>query len=81
MSSARTDVFRSNYRVATVTNDGAYTDRLGRRAHGTYTYRVCAAGTATCSPNVSVTVGSAFAARQATGASRAFARKARRAVR
>ena len=67
MSSARTDIFRNGHRVATVDNTGAYTDRLGRRAHGTYAYRVCAAGTSTCSPDVSVTVGGASASRHAMG--------------
>jgi hypothetical protein len=67
MSSARTDILRNGHRVATVDNTGAYTDRLGRRAHGTYAYRVCAAGTSTCSPDVSVTVGGASASRHAMG--------------
>jgi hypothetical protein len=68
MSSTRTDVFRNGRRTATVNNTGAYTDRLGRHAHGTYTYRVCAAGTQTCSDNVSVTVGGGTASRHATRA-------------
>jgi hypothetical protein len=88
MSSTRTDVFRNGSRVATVRNSGGYTDRLGRHAHGTYTYRVCEAGTANCSPDVSVSMGSAQ--RAANGAflhqvrratSRAFLRKARRVAR
>jgi hypothetical protein len=65
MSSNSTDVFRNGRRVATVSNSGAYTDRLGRHAHGTYTYRVCAAGTSTCSADVSVAVGQATASRRA----------------
>jgi Hypothetical glycosyl hydrolase family 15 len=68
MSSTRTDVFRNGRRAATVNNTGAYTDRLGRHAHGTYTYRVCAAGTQTCSDNVSVTVGGGGASRHAARA-------------
>ena len=88
MSSNRADVFRNGGRVATVRNNGAYTDRLGRHAHGTYTYRVCEAGTTNCSPDVSVSMGSAQ--RAANGAflhqvrrvtSRAFLRKARRVAR
>ena len=74
MSSNRTDVFRNAHRVATVANSGAYTDRLGRHAHGTYTYRVCAAGTSTCSPNVSVTVGGGSASRRASRATRSSKR-------
>jgi hypothetical protein len=69
MSSSRTDVFRNGSHLATVRNSGAYSDRLGRHAHGTYTYRVCAAGTSTCSPDVSVTVGGG-ASRHAGKASR-----------
>ncbi|HKD34841.1 MAG TPA: putative glycoside hydrolase [Gaiellaceae bacterium] len=65
MSSSSTDVFRNGRRVATVSNSGAYTDRLGRHAHGTYTYRVCVAGTSTCSPDVSVAAGQATASRRA----------------
>jgi hypothetical protein len=68
MSSTRTDIFRNGHRAATINNTGAYTDRLGRHAHGTYTYRVCAAGTQTCSNNVSVTVGGGGASRHATRA-------------
>jgi hypothetical protein len=43
--------------IATISNGGSYRDNLGKRpAAGTYTYRVCNAGTATCSNNASVTV-------------------------
>jgi thermitase len=36
--------------IATVSNSGSYRDNLGRGpASGTYTYRVCNAGTTTCS--------------------------------
>jgi hypothetical protein len=36
-------------------NDGAHGDTLGRNAKGTFTYRVCNAGTTTCSLPVTVT--------------------------
>jgi putative glycosyl hydrolase-like family 15 (GHL15) protein len=62
MSSSRADVYRNGRRVATVANTGAYVDALSRHARGTYSYRVCAAGTSTCSNTVSVTVGSNHAA-------------------
>ncbi|MDY7228794.1 S8 family serine peptidase [Hyalangium rubrum] len=52
-SANRVDVFRNNARVTTTANDGAHTDTLS--AAGTYTYKVCNAGTTTCSANVSVT--------------------------
>jgi len=43
--------------IATVTNSGSYTDNLGRRpASGTYSYRVCNAGTSSCSNDASVTL-------------------------
>ena len=49
------DVFRNNVRVTTTANDGAHTDVIGKGASGSYTYRVCNAGTATCSNNATVT--------------------------
>lgn len=43
--------------IATSTNDGSYRDNLGKRpASGTYTYRVCTAGTTLCSGNATVSV-------------------------
>ncbi|OLB82258.1 MAG: hypothetical protein AUI15_38135 [Actinobacteria bacterium 13_2_20CM_2_66_6] len=57
MTSANADVFRNGSRVATVSNTGAYLDRLPRKTKGTFSYRVCAAGTSTCSDTVSATVG------------------------
>jgi PKD repeat protein len=54
-SSSQIDVFRNNTRVATVSNTGAYTDNIGARGGGSYSYRVCEAGTSTCSSQVSVT--------------------------
>ncbi|HEX8701622.1 MAG TPA: PKD domain-containing protein, partial [Myxococcaceae bacterium] len=52
-SGTNVDVFRNNARITTTANDGAHTDTLS--AAGTYTYRVCNAGTTTCSSNVTVT--------------------------
>ncbi|HEX6590017.1 MAG TPA: S8 family serine peptidase [Longimicrobiales bacterium] len=48
------DVYRNNVRVTTTANDGAHTDVIGKGASGTFTYRVCNAGTTTCSNNASV---------------------------
>jgi hypothetical protein len=43
--------------IATVTNSGSYRDNLGKRpTSGSYAYRVCNAGTSTCSNTASVTV-------------------------
>ena len=36
-------------------NDGVHVDNVGKRA-GTHRYRVCEAGSSTCSPEVTVTV-------------------------
>jgi len=43
--------------IATVSNNGSYRDNLGKNAaSGTYTYRVCNAGTSACSNNASANV-------------------------
>jgi len=48
-TSTGVDVFRNGSKVATTTNDGFYTDNIDRRGGGTYTFKVCEAGTPTCS--------------------------------
>jgi subtilisin family serine protease len=53
-SASSIDVFRNGTRVTTTANDGAHADNLGR-VSGTFTYRVCNAGTSTCSNDASVT--------------------------
>jgi hypothetical protein len=47
-AAASVDVFRNGVKLLTTPNDGAHTDALGR-VSGTYTYRVCSAGTTDCS--------------------------------
>jgi fibronectin type 3 domain-containing protein len=43
--------------IATTSNSGSYRDNLGKRpASGSYTYRVCSAGTTLCSGNATVSV-------------------------
>jgi hypothetical protein len=42
-------------RITTVPNNGFYTDVIGTRGPGTYTYQVCEAGTNTCSNQATVT--------------------------
>ena len=54
-SSTSVDVFRNNARIATTANDGFHTDNINGRGGGSYSYRVCEAGTATCSNTVTVT--------------------------
>jgi subtilisin family serine protease len=40
--------------IITVSGSSSHTDNLNRRGGGSYVYRVCETGTATCSPNVTV---------------------------
>ena len=54
-TSTSVDVFRNGSKLTTTSNDGAHTDALGKGVSGTYTYKVCEAGTTTCSANASVT--------------------------
>ena len=49
------DVYRNGSVIATTANDGAYTDETGNKGGANYTYKVCEAGTATCSNEVTVT--------------------------
>lgn len=48
------DVYRDGAKVVTTLNDGVYTDNSGLKGGGSHTYKVCAAGTSTCSNEVSV---------------------------
>jgi hypothetical protein len=54
-TSTNVDVYRNNALITTTANDGFYTDIIGGRGHATYTYRVCEAGSQTCSNQVTVT--------------------------
>jgi hypothetical protein len=54
-TSIRVDVYRNGGLIATTRNDGFYTDRIGGRPPGTFTYQVCNAGTNTCSNQATVT--------------------------
>src|SRR6185369_10889744 len=48
------DIYRNGNRVGTVSNTGSYTDQFDKRAKGTFTYKVCVAGTQTCSNQAAV---------------------------
>jgi extracellular elastinolytic metalloproteinase len=48
------DVYRDTLKIVTE-NDGAHTDNINKKGGGSYVYRVCNAGTTTCSDNVTVT--------------------------
>ena len=54
-SSNDVDVYRDGTLITTTANDGAHTDNIDRRGSGSYTYRVCEAGTSTCSSTSTVT--------------------------
>jgi hypothetical protein len=52
------DIYRNGVLIATAPNiPGFYTDHIGVRGKGTYTYTVCEAGTLTCSNQVTVRYG------------------------
>ncbi|HEX8253144.1 MAG TPA: M36 family metallopeptidase [Thermoanaerobaculia bacterium] len=48
------DVFRNGTRITTTANDGAHTDALAKGTTGAFTYKVCNAGTTTCSNDATV---------------------------
>jgi hypothetical protein len=49
LTASSIDVYRNGTRVAVTANTGTYTDAIGQKGGGSYTYRVCDAGTSTCS--------------------------------
>lgn len=51
-ASAKVDVYRNDAFTTTTANDGAHTDKV--RGAGTYNYKVCEAGSQTCSNTVQV---------------------------
>jgi hypothetical protein len=53
-TSSNVDVYRNNALLITTPNDGSHADDVGK-SRGTFTYRVCNAGTTTCSNDASVT--------------------------
>ncbi|MCA1732516.1 MAG: peptidase S8, partial [Acidobacteria bacterium] len=54
-TSTNVDIYRNGSVITTTANDGAHTDNIGQKGGGTHTYKVCEAGTTTCSPDVTVT--------------------------
>ncbi len=53
-ASTNVDVYRDGIVRATTANDGSYTDNINQRGSGSYIYKVCEAGTATCSGTATV---------------------------
>jgi hypothetical protein len=45
---------RNNVLIANTPNDNGYTDSINARGGGSYIYRVCEAGTSTCSNSVTM---------------------------
>src|SRR5688572_7982369 len=54
LSGTLLDVYRGSTKWATP-NDGSETDAINKKGGGTYTYKVCVAGTTTCSNTATVT--------------------------
>jgi hypothetical protein len=54
-TSTKIDVYRDGMPIVRTANDGSYVDSTGDTGRARYTYRVCEAGTATCSNDVRVT--------------------------
>jgi hypothetical protein len=54
-TSASIDVYRNGALIVTTANDGSYRDSTGDTGRARYTYRVCEAGTDTCSNSARVT--------------------------
>jgi hypothetical protein len=53
-NSTNIDVYRNGVVIATAPNTGSYTDSTGTTGRATFTYKVCEAGTQTCSNEVTV---------------------------
>jgi hypothetical protein len=76
LSAARVDLFRNGGRKGRVANTGSYLDNLRHKPNGTYSYRVCVAGTSTCTPTIKVAVGTSSNASGTTSSRRALRRAA-----
>jgi hypothetical protein len=53
--SSLADLYRNGVRFLTVANGGSWTDALNLKGAGSYSYRVCAAGTTTCTNTATAT--------------------------
>jgi hypothetical protein len=54
-TSTNVDIYRNGVVITTTANDGAHRDNINNRGGGSYIYRVCEAGTSTCSNEATVT--------------------------
>ena len=48
-TSGNVDVYRNGSVITTTVNDWTYTDNINQRGSGTFTYKICEAGTSVCS--------------------------------
>lgn len=55
LTSTAVDIYRNGAVILTTANDGKETNAFSQRTSGTFTYKVCAAGTSTCTNSASVT--------------------------
>lgn len=55
-SSTNVDIYRDGNRIATTANDGAYTDVIGYRGGGSYTYGLCEEGSTSDCSNTTVVI-------------------------
>jgi hypothetical protein len=53
-TSTNVDIYRNDVLIVTTANNGHYVDSTGDTGRASYTYRVCEAGTSTCSNDVRV---------------------------
>ena len=52
ISASQVDIYRNGILKATTYNDGSWTDTLGKKPSGHFTYKVCAQGSSDCSASV-----------------------------
>jgi hypothetical protein len=72
LTSSKVDIYRNGGRKATVANTGSYADDLGHKPKGTYSYKVCSAGTSTCTNVVKAAVGASISTAGESVSRRAF---------
>lgn len=54
-TSTNVDVLRNGALIVTTANDGTHTDNINRSGGGSYTYKLCEAGSSNCSNEVTIT--------------------------
>jgi hypothetical protein len=55
VSGVNVDVYRGTVKIKTILNSGRWTDQLGTKGPGSYSYAVCSSGTTTCTNTATVT--------------------------